>query len=63
MMINTDNYDFSNPYLLFGLFALLIPILIHLFNFRRYKTVYFSNVKMLDDIQRRQNGSHRSSSS
>ncbi len=44
---------FSNPYLLFGLFALLIPILIHLFNFRRYKTVYFSNVKMLDDIQKK----------
>ncbi len=44
---------FTNPYLLFGLFALLVPILIHLFNFRRYKTVYFSNVKMLDEIQKK----------
>lgn len=42
--------NFVNPYLLFGLFAILIPIFIHLFNFRRYKTAYFSNVKMLQDI-------------
>lgn len=41
---------FSNPLFLFGLFALLIPIVIHLFNFRRYKTQYFSNVKMLNEI-------------
>ncbi|MBQ3740270.1 MAG: BatA domain-containing protein [Bacteroidales bacterium] len=44
---------FSNPLLLFGLFAILVPIVIHLFNFRRYKTVYFSNVKMLEDIKKK----------
>ncbi len=44
---------FTNPYLLFGLFAILVPVLIHLFNFRRYKTVYFSNVRMLDEIQKK----------
>ena len=44
---------FSNPLLLFGLFAILVPIIIHLFNFRRYKTVYFSNVKMLEDIKKK----------
>ncbi|MDY6348360.1 MAG: BatA domain-containing protein, partial [Bacteroidales bacterium] len=44
---------FTNPYLLFGFFAILVPILIHLFNFRRYKTVYFSNVRMLDEIQKK----------
>lgn len=44
---------FSNPLLLFGLFAILVPILIHLFNFRRYKTIYFSNVKMLEDIKKK----------
>lgn len=43
---------FGNPLLLFGLAAILVPIIIHLFNFRRYKTVYFSNVKMLDDIKK-----------
>lgn len=42
--------SFSNPLFLFGLFAILIPLFIHLFNFRRYKTTYFSNVKLLQDI-------------
>lgn len=42
--------SFSNPLFLFGLFAILIPVVIHLFNFRRYKTAYFSNVKLLQDI-------------
>lgn len=42
--------QFSQPLFLFGYFAILIPILIHLFNFRRYRTYYFSNVKMLQDV-------------
>ena len=37
--------------MLWGLFALLIPILIHLFNFRRHKLVYFSNTAVLRSIQ------------
>ncbi len=41
---------FANPLFLFGLFAILVPILIHLFNFRKYKTFYFSNVRMLQDV-------------
>jgi len=41
---------FSNPLFLFGIAAITIPILIHLFNFRRYKTEYFSNVKLLQHI-------------
>ena len=44
---------FANPLFLIGLVAVLVPIVIHLFNFRRYKTVYFSNVKMLEDIKRK----------
>jgi len=36
---------------LFALFALAIPIIIHLFNFRRYKTVYFSNVTFLKELK------------
>lgn len=44
---------FTNPLLLIGLTAILIPVIIHLFNFRRYKTVYFSNVKMLDEIKKK----------
>ncbi|MBQ8957703.1 MAG: BatA and WFA domain-containing protein [Bacteroidales bacterium] len=39
------------PNMLWGLFALLIPILIHLFNFRRHKLVYFSNTTVLRNIQ------------
>lgn len=41
---------FANPLFLYALAAILIPIIIHLFNFRRYKTVYFSNVKMLEEV-------------
>ena len=44
---------FSNPLLLIGLAAILVPIIIHLFNFRRYKTIYFSNVKMLEEIKKK----------
>jgi len=39
--------------MLIGLAAILVPIIIHLFNFRRYKTIYFSNVQMLEDIQKK----------
>lgn len=42
---------FLYPNMLWGLFALLIPILIHLFNFRRHKLVYFSNTAVLRSIQ------------
>ena len=41
---------FTFPFFLFALIAVLIPIFIHLFNFRKYKTEYFSNVKLLQDI-------------
>lgn len=43
--------NFLFPTFLWALFALLIPIIIHLFNFRRYKKVYFSNVQFLKDIK------------
>jgi len=42
--------QFNSPYFLYALLAVLIPILIHLFNFRKYKSEYFSNVKFLKDI-------------
>ena len=45
--------SFTNPLMLIGLAAILVPIIIHLFNFRRYKTVQFSNVQMLEDIQKK----------
>ncbi|MCO5947731.1 BatA domain-containing protein [Mucilaginibacter flavidus] len=48
---------FLYPAFLFALVTLAIPILIHLFNFRRYQKVYFSNVQFLKDVQEQQ--SHR----
>ena len=43
--------QFVNPFFLFALATLAIPILIHLFNFRKYKKVYFTNVHFLQEIQ------------
>jgi Aerotolerance regulator N-terminal len=43
--------QFLFPGVLYGLFAISIPILIHLFNFRKYKTVYFSNTQYLRNIK------------
>ncbi len=43
--------SFLYPNMLFGLFALAIPIVIHLFNFRRHKIVYFSNTATLKTIE------------
>jgi hypothetical protein len=41
---------FEYPAFLFGFFLLVIPIIIHLFNFRRYKTIYFSSIRFLKQI-------------
>jgi hypothetical protein len=43
--------QFLHPAFLFALGALAIPVIIHLFNFRRFKTVYFSNVSFLKEIK------------
>ncbi len=43
---------FLNPTFLFALFASAIPILIHILNLRRLKTVDFSNLKFLKELQR-----------
>lgn len=42
---------FANPLFLWGLLALDIPIAVHLFQFRRYKKVYFSNVERLGQLE------------
>ena len=43
--------SFLYPSFLLALAAVAIPIIIHLFNFRRYKTVYFSNVRFLKEVK------------
>ncbi len=44
--------NFLYPEFLFGLFTLAIPIIIHLFNFRKSKKVYFSNTRFLRNIKK-----------
>ena len=44
--------SFLYPFFLFALLAIAIPVIIHLFNFKRYKTVYFSNVQLLKLIRK-----------
>lgn len=43
--------QFIYPQLLWALGLLVIPIIIHLFFFRRFKKVYFSNVRFLQEIK------------
>jgi hypothetical protein len=42
--------QFANPLILWGLLLLAVPIIIHLFNFRRYRKIYFTNVRQLQEI-------------
>ena len=42
---------FLYPQFLFGLVALAIPIVIHLFDFRKTKKVYFSDTRFLDQVK------------
>lgn len=43
--------NFTYPAFLFASVAIAIPIIIHLFNFRKFKTVYFSNVRFLKEVK------------
>jgi hypothetical protein len=45
---------FLYPAFLFALLSLAIPVVVHLFNFRRYQKVYFSNVQFLKEVQEQQ---------
>lgn len=42
---------FEHPTILYTLLLLVVPILIHLFSFRRYKTFYFSSIHFLKNIE------------
>jgi hypothetical protein len=43
--------QFVYPSFLFALFAIAIPIIIHLFHFRRYKKIVFSDLRFLKQVQ------------
>jgi hypothetical protein len=42
--------QFKNPEILYFLFLLVIPILVHLFQLRRFKKEYFTNVSLLKQL-------------
>lgn len=41
---------FKQPEILYYLFLLIVPILVHLFQLRRFKTYYFTNVRFLKEL-------------
>jgi hypothetical protein len=41
---------FNNPKILYSLFALLIPVIVHLFQLRKFQKVNFTNVKFLKEL-------------
>jgi hypothetical protein len=43
--------SFANPTFLFALAALAIPLIIHLFNFRKFRRVMFTNVRFLKEVR------------
>jgi hypothetical protein len=43
--------NFLYPGFLFALFTVAIPVIIHLFNFRKFKKIYFSNVAFLKEVK------------
>lgn len=43
--------NFVHPWFLTALTALAIPVIIHLFSFRRYKRVFFPNVRFLKELK------------
>jgi hypothetical protein len=42
---------FAQPLFLLALSALAIPVIIHLFNFRKYRKIFFTNVKFIAEIK------------
>jgi hypothetical protein len=50
--LQPNGMTFLNPLVLFGLVAAAIPLLIHLFNFRRPKRIEFSSLVFLRELQK-----------
>jgi hypothetical protein len=43
--------SFLFPHILWGLIAVAVPVIIHLFNFRKFRKVYFTNVRFLEELK------------
>ena len=50
--------EFSKPSIFYYFFLLIIPVLIHLFNFRKHKKIYFSSIYLLTEIIQRNKARH-----
>jgi hypothetical protein len=50
---------FVYPEFLWALFSLAIPIIIHLFNFRKYKILYFSSLKFIQRLEQQTRSTQR----
>lgn len=44
---------FVYPEFLWGLSLLIVPIIIHLFSFKRYKTLYFSSLQFIQQVEQK----------
>ncbi|MBC7450400.1 MAG: BatA domain-containing protein [Cytophagales bacterium] len=51
--------NFLNPYFLFGLFSIAIPVVLHLFDLQRPKKIIFTNVAFLREIIQQQSSARR----
>jgi hypothetical protein len=51
--------SFLYPQFLWAFSALAVPVIIHFFNFRRHKTVYFSNNRMLQAVDKQSKSINR----
>lgn len=49
--LSLNTMSFLYPHMLWGLLAISIPIIIHLFNFRRFRKIYFTNVRFLEELK------------
>ena len=45
---------FLNPFVLFGLAAAAVPLLLHLLNIRKLRTIEFSTLAFLKELQKNQ---------
>ncbi len=46
---------FLHPEILYGLILLVIPVIIHLFHFKKFKPVYFSQIVFLKELKKESN--------
>jgi hypothetical protein len=49
--LSLNTMSFLYPNILWGLLAVAIPLIIHLFNFRKFRKIYFTNVRFLEELK------------